>query len=201
MRWREKFIVERGPEALSISEVARRADLNRTTAHSHFPRRSDLVAAVKERSQLHTIEMLSVNKPLGEWVDHLVGQMANSPGMNRLSIHDLLEDAAPNREGWDRYTAWIQEIAKEEGVDGGPAPEFMAQFLMAIVLMWPLLANVHYEESELPAARKRLASEIKLLLAFGFVDPERSRELMSSLGAAPYSLSTSTKRYIHHEDE
>ena len=177
-----EIIAERGPDALSVSEAARRADLNRTTAYAHFAKRADLAAAVKEAGQRQALEMLAARKPLGKWIDHLVDGIIHDTGMNRLILHDLLEGNAPNREGWDQYTAWIQEIAKEHGAPRGPAPEFMAKFLIAIVLVWPLLADMHYEDSALPAARKRLAGELKRLLLFGFVDPESDPDLQACPG-------------------
>ena len=180
-----EIIAERGPEVLSISEVARRSGLNRTTAHAHFATRADLVAAVKQQFQRRTIEMLSADMPLDEWIEHVVTKLTENPGMHRFAIHDLLDETtAPNREGWHRYTAWIEGIVKDQGRAEGPAPEFMAQFLIAIVYMWPLLARVQYEESELPAARKRLASEIKRLLRYGFIDPERAPEMLSAASAS-----------------
>ena len=179
-----QVIAERGPEALSISEVARRSGLNRTTAHAHFATRADLVDAVKESFQRRTIEMLSANKPLEEWIDHLVEKLIEDPATYRFAIHDLLDGSTPNHEGWHRYTAWMEGVAKERGSPSGPAPEFMATFLIAIVYVWPLLARIHYAESELPAARDRLASEIKRLLLYGFVDPERAPEMVSALTAA-----------------
>ena len=177
-----EIIAESGPESLSISEVARRSELNRTTAHAHFATRADLVAAVKQDFQRRTVEMLTTNMPLDEWIEHVVTKLTENPGMHRFALHDLLDDSTPpNREGWQRYTAWMEGIAKEQGRVEGPAPEFMAQFLIAIIYMWPFLARVQYEESELPAARKRLASEIKRLLLYGFIDPERAPEMVSAL--------------------
>jgi AcrR family transcriptional regulator len=178
----QEIISERGPGALSISEVARRSGLNRTTAHAHFATRADLVAAVKQHFQSRTIEMLSANMPLDEWIEHVVTNLTENPGMHRFALHDLLDDTTPpNREGWHRYSAWMEGIAKEQGRTEGPAPEFMAQFLIAIIYMWPLLARVQYEESELPAARTRLVGEIKRLLLYGFIDPERAPEMVSAL--------------------
>ena len=176
------LISERGHEALSVSEVARRAGLNRTTAHAHFATRTELLAAVKQRHHRLSLELLSAHKPLGEWVDHLVQTLIESPGFYRLSLHDLLDGQPANRAGWDQYIAWFREIAEEQGSPDGPAPEFMAQFLIAIVFTWPLLAGVHYEERDLPAAQQRLASEIKRLLAHGFLDPERAPELLDARG-------------------
>ncbi len=176
-----EILAERGPEALSISEVARRSGLNRTTAHAHFATRADLVAAVKQDFQQRTIEMLTADMPLDEWIEHVATKLLENPGMHRFALHDLLDDSTPpNREGWHRYTAWMEGIAKEQGRAEGPAPEFMAPFLIAIIYMWPLLARVHYEESELPSARKQLASEIKRLLLHGFIDPARSPEMANA---------------------
>ena len=180
----QEIISERGPGALSISEVARRTGLNRTTAHAHFATRDDLITAVKAHTQRQTIEMLSANKPLEEWIDHLVERLVDDPAMQRFAVHDLLDGGAPNHEGWRRYTAWFERIAKEQGEERGPDPEFMAPFLIAIVYVWPLLARIHYDESELPAARKRLSQEIKRLLLYGFIDPERAPEMVSALAAS-----------------
>lgn len=170
-----ELIAQRGAEALSISEVARRAGLNRTTAYSHFARRADLAAAVRQAYQRRALEMLADRRPLEEWIDHVVDGLIGTPGMNRLFIHDLLEGNQPNREGWKRYTAWIAKIADERGTPEGPAPEFMAHFLISMVLMWPLLADVNYAQGGLPAARKALADEIKRLLLHGFVTSPNTR--------------------------
>ena len=40
------ILAERGPEALTVSEVAHRSGLNRTTAYQHFRTRDALAAAV-----------------------------------------------------------------------------------------------------------------------------------------------------------
>lgn len=42
------LVAERGPDSLTISEVAHRAGLNRTTAYQHFRTRDALVTAVLE---------------------------------------------------------------------------------------------------------------------------------------------------------
>jgi AcrR family transcriptional regulator len=176
-----EIIAERGPEALSVSEVARRAGLNRTTAHTHFATRADLVLTVKQHYQRHTVEMLSASKPLDEWIDHLVEKLVENPAMHRFAVHDLLDGSTPNREGWQEYTAWMEQVAKEQGRAKGPSAEFMAPFLIAIVYLWPLLARIHYDEPERPAARERLASEIKRLLLYGFIDPKRAPAMVSAL--------------------
>ena len=44
-----RTMAEHGPEVLSVSEVAHRAGVNRTTAYQHFRTRERLVVAVIDR--------------------------------------------------------------------------------------------------------------------------------------------------------
>ncbi|NNL84268.1 MAG: helix-turn-helix transcriptional regulator, partial [Myxococcales bacterium] len=73
------LIAERGPEALSISEVVRRADLNRTTAYKHFRTRDELVGAVMEALADEVGEMLTQPMAFGERVDHMARFFAEHP--------------------------------------------------------------------------------------------------------------------------
>jgi AcrR family transcriptional regulator len=165
-----ELIAERGPEGLSVSEVARRAGVNRSTAHAHFGTRDELVAAVKRAYQRPAVEILARHGSLDDWLENVVGQLESVPGMSRLLIHDLLDGAGPNPEGWAKYTEWIRDIARDHGSEGGPDPDFIVLMLTAVNMLWPILAEMHYDESELPRAKAELPDQVRRLLTRGFVD-------------------------------
>ncbi len=166
-----ELIAERGPGALSVAEVARRAGVNRSTAHAHFGTRDDLVAAVKQAYQQPAVDIYSHHGSIREWLENVVARLETVPGMSRLLLHDLLEGDGPDRAGWSRYTDWIRELAEAEGRADGPDPEFVALMLTSLNVLWPILAEWHYSEEELPRARVELAEQVRRLLAAGFIDP------------------------------
>jgi AcrR family transcriptional regulator len=166
------LIAESGPTALSVSAVARRAGVNRSTAHAHFGTRAELIVAVKRAYQKPAVDILSRHGSIDEWLEQVVSRLESVPGMSRLLLHDLLEGDGPDREGWGQYVEWMRDIANERGREGGPDPEFMALMLTALNLLWPVLAEWHYEEGKLPRAKVELAEQVRRLLMGGFIDPD-----------------------------
>lgn len=166
-----EIIADRGPGALSVAEVARRAGVNRSTAHAHFGTRDELVAAVTQAYQQPAVDIFSRHGSIGEWLENVVARLETVPGMSRLLLHDLLEGDGPDRAGWARYTGWIRDLAEEEGRPDGPDPEFVALLLTSLNLLWPILAEWHYSEADLPRARAELAEQVRRLFKSGFIDP------------------------------
>ncbi len=60
---------ERGPESLSVSEVAHRAGINRTTAYKHFRTRDALLGAVMESLAETVTDLLSAPMALDERIE------------------------------------------------------------------------------------------------------------------------------------
>ena len=65
LRTARELMAERGPAAVTVSEVAHRAALNRTTAYQHFRTRDELVAAVFADLANDVARMLVAPMPIG----------------------------------------------------------------------------------------------------------------------------------------
>ncbi|MGY8804630.1 MAG: helix-turn-helix domain-containing protein, partial [bacterium] len=68
---RELF-AERGPEALTVAAVSKRAGLNRSTTYQHFKNRDELLMAVGAAFARETQEVLREPRAIGEQIDFFV---------------------------------------------------------------------------------------------------------------------------------
>jgi AcrR family transcriptional regulator len=162
-----RIIAERGPGALTVSEVAHRARLNRTTAYQHFRTRDELVAAVMSAIAGEVSAVLATPKPLAEHVDQMVGFFVGHPEIGRLTLHHLLAENPFPRHGWERYVGELERLAKSERGQDGVDVEMLANVLISAALLWSLHVRVRYDEHEVAGATGRFASEMKRLLLFG----------------------------------
>jgi AcrR family transcriptional regulator len=64
-----ELAAEHGPEAMTISEVAHRAGVNRGTLYQHFRGRDELAEAVMLSFTDELTSMLSSESPVGERID------------------------------------------------------------------------------------------------------------------------------------
>jgi AcrR family transcriptional regulator len=172
LRHARQVIAERGPEALTVSEVAHRARLNRTTAYQHFRTRDELVAAVMSRIADEVGSVLATPKPLDEHVDQMLDFFGAHPEIGRLTLHHLLAENPLPRHGFERYAAELERLAK--GRRGGDAvdAEMLAAVLLSAALLWSLHVRVRYDEHEVAAANGRFAREMKRLLLQGLSPAE-----------------------------
>lgn len=177
-----QLIAERGPEGLSISEVVRLADLNRTTAYKHFRTRDDLVSAVMESLAAEVGEMLTRPMPFGDRIDFMVRFFIQHPEVGRLTIHHLLTENPVPRAAWDRFVGQLARLAKSDRARDGIHPEMLGHILMAVGILWPLQASAFYEDDDaIAAATDALGRELKRLLLFGVLKPDDWPELVRSL--------------------
>lgn len=177
-----QLIAERGPEGLSISEVVRLADLNRTTAYKHFRTRDELVSAVMESLADEVGEMLTRPMPFGERIDFMARFFIQHPEVGRLTLHHLLIENPVPRAAWDRFVGQLARLAKSDRVRDGIHPEILGHILMAVGIMWPIQASVFYEDDDaIASATDALGRELKRLLLFGVLKPDDWPELVRSL--------------------
>jgi AcrR family transcriptional regulator len=177
-----RLMGEQGPESLTVSGVARAAQLNRTTAYQHFRTRDELVGAVMEELTGEVGARIGAEQPLEERIDDLVLYFVEHPEIARLSLHTLLSESPFPREAWRPYFEEQRRLEAagltQEGVD----PEMLAQVLMAGALLWPLNARIEYESpAAVRAATERFSRELKRLLLYGVLRPERFPELVASV--------------------
>jgi AcrR family transcriptional regulator len=177
-----RLMGEQGPESLTVSGVARAAQINRTTAYQHFRTRDELVGAVMAELTQEVGARIGAEQPLEERIDDLVLYFVEHPEIARLSLHNLLAESPFPREAWRPYFEELNRFAASGKTQSDVDPEMLAQVLMAVALLWPLSARSEYEDpAAVRAATRRLARELKRLLLYGVLRPERCPELVASL--------------------
>ena len=177
----QAMMAEHGPHALTVSDVARRAGVNRGTAYQHFLARQDLVAAVIDRLGRKTKTILDATAPptLNERIDATVAYFVAHPELVRLSLFRLLAGIPhPTRELWRDYVGRIRSLAaspdSRDGIDG----EMLAVILLGATLLWSL----HVQSGAASAtANGRYLRELKRLMLYGVVRPERHADLVAAV--------------------
>ncbi|MBW1689044.1 MAG: TetR/AcrR family transcriptional regulator [Deltaproteobacteria bacterium] len=181
-----ELMAERGPEAMTISEVAHRAGINRGTAYQHFRTRDELAAAVKLDFGRELTAMLVDDQPIGERIDRLLGFFLDHPELARLWIHDILSsrDGSPS-ESWNTFIATLEALTKSGGTRDGIDAEMLGRILLGAPLIWSLWASRKAEaEQERRRLVQRFGREIKRLLLFGVMKPEAWPAMVAELEAA-----------------
>ena len=167
------ILAERGPEALTVSEVAHRAGLNRTTAYQHFRTRDALTTAVMAETADELTGMLRDPQHLWGDLDRMVPFFADHPELARLTLHQLLAESPLPESGRSSYLAWIRKIVQSPNAQPRIDAEMLSYVLMCIGILWPLIARVQYENAESARrATRRLTREIRRLLLHGVLRPE-----------------------------
>ncbi|MCP4035467.1 MAG: TetR/AcrR family transcriptional regulator [bacterium] len=169
---RELF-AERGPDGLTIVEVAKRAGLNRSTAYQHFRSRDELTQAVADQFAEQLREMLQKPRDMAEQIDFFVHYFHEHPEIARLWMFHLLMGKRQSREGWGEYTESLDRFAKSQH----SAPAFDAEMLGVIgltsALVWSVMARPHGSNDEVVSAETdRFAAELKRIVLAGTRTPD-----------------------------
>jgi len=177
-----RLVAEKGPDSLTISEVAHRAGLNRTTAYQHFRTRDELLGAVLEamgdelRSQLE-----EEPRSPSELIDGMTLVFSQRRDIARLALHLILSGDPLPRRSWERFVAHLAKATRGPRAQEGVDAEMLAHILVGTWLVWALRAPAEYDAAEVPGATARLAREMKRLLLYGLYRPERMPDLVDSL--------------------
>jgi AcrR family transcriptional regulator len=173
---RELF-AERGPDALTIVEVAKRAGLNRSTAYQHFRSREDLTQAVGEDFAVELREMLREPRGFGEQIDFFVHYLQAHPDIARLWMFHLLSGQSRPREGWSDYIDSLDQIAKSPNSLPGIDAEMLGVIGLTSALVWSVMTRQQAGSEEAAAAETdRFAAELKRLFLAGTRKPGHSPE-------------------------
>jgi AcrR family transcriptional regulator len=177
-----ELMAERGPEAITVSDVAHRAEINRSTAYQHYRTRDALVLAVMEELVEEVSRMLTEPMPIGERIDYMVHFFVEHPEIIRLTLHQLLAANPFPSEGWDRYIGEIRKLVASSVAQDGVNAEMLGHLLMAIGVLWPLQARIkNDDEASIREATDQLTREVKRLLLYGVLRPEKWPELAASV--------------------
>jgi AcrR family transcriptional regulator len=182
----EALMAERGPEGLTVSEVAHRAAVNRTTAYQHFRTREQVLEAVVKRLSADVKRILDADLSLAERIDQIVDLHLNRPQMARLWLFQLLSDVPlPQDESWERFLAGMRTLAASDRTHGDIDAEMLGCILLGATLVWSLLARRGPKgKPGAKEAAERFTRELKRLLAFGVLKPDGWPEFVASIGKA-----------------
>jgi AcrR family transcriptional regulator len=177
------MMAEHGPSALTLTDVARRAGVNRGTAYQHFATREDVIAAVLDETFRSTKATLDAGAPatLEARIDRAVRYFVDHPELVRLSLFRMLA-GVPN----PREDLWADYLGRVHGLVDGPGgrpdadAEMLAVILLGATLLWSVRVHAGAEKA---TATDRYLRELKRLLLFGVIRPERHPELARAVRA------------------
>jgi AcrR family transcriptional regulator len=193
----QAMMAQHGPSALTVSDVARRAGVNRGTAYQHFPTRERLVAAVLERLGRGTKAVLDASAPasLNERIDDTVQYFVKHPELVRLSLFRMLGGIPhPSEDLWLDYLGRMRQFAASPGTRAGSDGDMLAVILLGATMLWSLRVQ---SGGASPAATQRYLRELKRLMLYGVIDPQRHGEIAAAVRttvAAPAASRRGTNR-------
>jgi len=180
LRAARELVAERGPEGMTISEVAHRAGVNRGTAYQHFRNRDELANAVHHWFSETLAKLLSGDLPVGERIDGFLEFIVDHPEYARLWIHEMLSiPSGRSSESWEAFVAALEEFAATDGARPGIDPERIARILVSAPLVWSLWANRAVAEEDRALEVRCFAREIKRMLLYGVLNPEAWPEMVA----------------------
>jgi len=175
------LVAEHGPEALTVSDVAHQAGLNRTTAYQHFRTRDQPVAAVLESMGDELQAGLEQPRSATELIDGMTRVFSEQRELARLSLHLLMSGDPLPRRSWERFVAHLRKLTSGSRAQEGVDAEMLAHILVGTWLVWSLRARAEYDEAEVGPATERLTRELKRLFLYGLFRRDRMPDLVASL--------------------
>lgn len=154
-----RLVGERGPDALTVSEVAHRAGLNRTTAYQHFRTRDELSAAVLEAMSDELQSGLAEPHSASELIERMGQALSERRDIARLGLHLVLAGDPLPRRGWRRFVEHLGTVLR-----GRADAEMVAHIVVGTWLLWSLRAPAEYDPEEVAPATARLARELNRLV-------------------------------------
>ena len=130
-------------------------------------------------------QMLEQPMAFGDLIDHMSRFFIEHPEIGRLTLHHLLAENPFPIAGWERFVDQLERLARSSRSEEGIDAEALGHILMAIAVLWPIQLRALEGNIDPTDAAERLAREIKRLLLFGVLRPERWPELVDSLAAEP----------------
>lgn len=179
------MMVEHGPQGVTLSDVARRAGVNRGTAYQHFATRDALIAAVLEATFRSTKATLDAGAPdtLDGRIDQTVRYLVEHPGLVRLSLFRLLEGVPnPRQDLWADYLDRVGTLVRGPGGQPDADAEMLAIILLGGTLLWAI--RVH-NGADPGHGTSRYIREMKRLLLFGAIKPDGHPDLVRAVRHAP----------------
>jgi len=188
------MMAEHGPSGLTVSDVARRAGVNRGTAYQHFPTRERLVAAVLERLGRGTKQVLDASAPatLNARIDDTVEYFVKHPELVRLSLFRMLGGIPhPSEDLWRDYLARMRQFAASPGARAGSDGEMLAVILLGATMLWSL--RVQSGGASVNSTRRYLR-ELKRLMLYGVIRAEHHDDVVAAVSATAVATTARPRR-------
>ena len=146
-----EVLAKDGPESLSVSEVARRAGVNRGTAYQHFETREDLIKATVDWVSHYLSETVfgrfnredgsthDGGRPIYEFMTGLADFAVENPELGRIWLFEILSCDNPDEDVFFRQfvqstEAFADSQVSEEGIDA----EALSVMILAGYFLWPV---------------------------------------------------------------
>lgn len=191
------ILAKDGQEALSLSEVAQLAEVNRGTAYQHFETREKLIAATLQSvSDKIFREVFGDPETIGERdveqvdmvdvTERLVAFAMNNPELGRIWLLQVLSAPDPAEDMfWREYAGSIGRFATTELAEPNIDIEVFSVITLAASFLWPVWARSHSQsEAERKALAHRFAHEMVRLSMYGTLKSERLPQIAAQLESA-----------------
>lgn len=173
---------EKGPDGLTVSEVAHRAGINRTTAYQHFRTRDDLIGAVMESLGVDVQAILETTDELEDRIDRMADYFVRHPEITQLTLHQLM---AGNPFPLDAYAVYLdafRQIVTEKRARAEADVDSLGLIMISVGILWPTIVRTLTDDEDLMRkSTQRLTAEVKRLLLDGFLIPEKWPDLRAAV--------------------
>lgn len=192
------LLAKYGPEALSLSEVAHLAGVNRGTAYQHFETREKLIQATADWvadklfqevfGDSKTVEEREVEQvDTADLSDRLAAFAMRNPELCRIWLLQLLSSSEPeNDRFWREYHGSLQRFTETDLAQPGVDSEVLAVIMLAGAFLWPVWAQSHAkDQGEQDNLRHRFARECLRLSMHGTLKADRFPAIAARLDNDP----------------
>jgi len=184
-----QVLAQDGKEGLSVSQVARRAGINRGTAYQHFQTREQLIEAtakwVSDKLYEAVYGNLAESSRRADSIgiklvtEHLADFAMENPELGRAWLFELLSSRRPASDRfWREYESSFEQLAKTEYAQPGIDTEVVSVLMLVGMFLWPVWARAHARNAkERKLMAKRFSREVLRLSMHGTLRPEKFPEL------------------------
>lgn len=134
-----RLISERGVEALSLVDLARIMQMNRSTVYYHFKNREALIAAVKQWSSAQLAKGRDVDLPRSQRIDHISRFVLENPDVIKLFIDDFISvgDIRQRYPQWDELVRGMSSILRKNFPGEAVDPEVYCVLILTGAFIGP----------------------------------------------------------------
>lgn len=190
------LLAKAGPEGVSLSQVAKLAQVNRGTAYQHFDTREALIAeCVTWVSDKMFRAVFGDPGALGErrveevdpsdLTDRLASFAMANPELCRVWLLQVLASPDPAADPfWREYVGSIGRFAETDLAQPGVDPEVLSVLVLSGAFLWPVWAQAHAgDEAGRSALASRFARECLRLSMYGSMHSAAFPEIAERLRA------------------